>query len=97
MGFDFGTQIQSTQSTSQDIIESNIIIVEPICSDDKIRSSLNNDLLLAKSLNNSVINESGIKMWGKICPGKSLFEIVDNEKIADIKCYNVITMLNNIA
>ena len=51
----FGTHIQSTQSTSQDIIESNIIIVEPICSDDKIKIFFNNDLLLAKSLNNSII------------------------------------------
>ena len=85
MGFRFGTHIQSTQSTSQDIIDSNIIIVKPNCSDDKIRSFLNNDLLLAKSLNNSVINESGIKNIKKNMSRKILIiEIVDNKKIADI-------------
>ena len=87
LGFSLGrgSPIQCTQSTSQDVIENNIIIIEPICSEDKIRSFFNNDLLLAKSLNNSVVNKSGIKNVRKNMSRKILIiEILDNKKIADI-------------
>ena len=81
--------------TIHDDISDNIIIIEPICTDDKRKSFFNNDFNLAKILQKSDLNSLGIKKVWKNISRKILIIELDKSDIADTSKVLSITKLGN--